>query len=442
MEDIQVSVIVPVYNAEKYIEQCVESICKQTLQKIEILLVDDSSTDSSLSILQKYAKQDDRITVVENEHTGDGAASARNAGLSIAKGKYLSFLDADDFFELDMLEKAYEKAEAVSADIIMFDGYFFDHSKQKAVPSDFIIKYNHLPKKEVFSKHDFPDTIFTCTTSAAWSKLFRRQFIQDENLYFQGVYHSDDVLFVTTAFAMAKKITVIKEKLVWYRFGHVESQASNKSKKPLSVVFACMAMKDLLKEKGVFEIVKNGYANYVVDYVSWCLHTYPTTESFTTLYEALANEYLEQLEIENCLTKNMLNFDVSAWILGIKKNDAVSYGFLNQQYKRDDLFFKYSTNKLFPKEKIKRNETIVLYGAGEVGKAFYIQNLLENYCNVIAWVDKNGNDMPHPIQGIDDLQAFTKYKVLVSICNPQIVERIQKDLIASGFATENIVMIG
>ncbi len=440
MEDIQISVIVPVYNAEKYLNTCIDSILSQTMQSIEIILVDDSSTDSSLSILQGYAKQDSRIFVIENVHEGDGAASARNAGLKVAKGKYLSILDADDFFEKDMLAKAYEKAEKTKADIVMYDGYFFDDAKGCAVPSDFILKYDKLPDKEIFAKEDFPDTIFTCTTSAAWSKLFRRQFIENEQLYFQGVYHSDDVLFVTTAFALAKKIAVVKEKLIWYRFGHVESQASNKAKAPLSVLFACMAMKNLLKEKGVFAVVKNGYANYVIDYCAWCLHTYPTTKSMQTLYEALANEYLEKLEIETCFTKNTLSFDAFAWILSIKKNDVLAYGFSNQQCRKDDLFFRYSTNKLFPKHLFLRNESIILYGAGDVGTAFYIQNTLENHCNIIAWIDKNGDSMPYPIAGLHALQTLTQYKILVSISNKKIVQSIQKELIQIGFAKKNIIL--
>ena len=114
-----VSVIIPVYNVEEYLRQCLDSVREQTLSDIEIICVNDSSTDGSLSILEEYAKKDPRIQVVTQPNGGAGAA--RNKGLSMAAGKYLSFLDSDDFFEPDMLELAYKKAEEDKADFVVFD---------------------------------------------------------------------------------------------------------------------------------------------------------------------------------------------------------------------------------------------------------------------------------------------------------------------------------
>ena len=124
MKDILVSVIVPVYNVENYLRQCLDSITGQTLRNIEIICVDDSSTDSSGKILEEYAKKDERIKIITQPNKGAGAA--RNNGLSAAQGKYLSFLDSDDFFEPDMLELAYKKAEEDRADFVVFksDQYY------------------------------------------------------------------------------------------------------------------------------------------------------------------------------------------------------------------------------------------------------------------------------------------------------------------------------
>lgn len=92
---IKVSVIIPVYNVEKYLEECLDSIINQTLKEIEIICIDDGSTDSSLNVLENYKKKDKRIIVLQQQNLGAGAA--RNKGLDLARGKYLSFLDADDF---------------------------------------------------------------------------------------------------------------------------------------------------------------------------------------------------------------------------------------------------------------------------------------------------------------------------------------------------------
>ena len=115
---VKVSVILPVYNVSEYLRQCMDSIVGQTLKDIEIICVDDGSTDDSLEILKEYEAKDKRVKVIEQKNAGAGAA--RNNGLAIATGEYLSFLDSDDFFEPDMLEKAYEKGKSANAQGVVF----------------------------------------------------------------------------------------------------------------------------------------------------------------------------------------------------------------------------------------------------------------------------------------------------------------------------------
>ena len=114
----KISVVVPVYNAEKYIKESLDSIVNQTLKEIEIICVNDGSTDSSLQILKQYATKDNRITILSQPNSRLGAT--RNAGITVAKGQYITFLDADDFFELNMLEKSYEKARLTNSDIVVW----------------------------------------------------------------------------------------------------------------------------------------------------------------------------------------------------------------------------------------------------------------------------------------------------------------------------------
>ena len=111
----KISVIIPVYNTEKYLRQCLDTVVAQTLKDIEIILVDDGSTDDSLLICREYARKDDRIHVYHQEN--QGAGPARNYGIKVAKGQYFSFLDADDLFKLDMLERLYDKCSVTDSDI-------------------------------------------------------------------------------------------------------------------------------------------------------------------------------------------------------------------------------------------------------------------------------------------------------------------------------------
>ena len=138
-----VSVIIPVYNVEKYLNQCLDSVIAQTLTDIEIICVNDSSTDGSLGILEEYEKKDKRIRVVTQPNSGAGAA--RNRGLSMASGKYLSFLDSDDFFEPDMLELAYQKAEEDSADFVVFNSNQYYTDKGKFVEVSWTLREKEIP---------------------------------------------------------------------------------------------------------------------------------------------------------------------------------------------------------------------------------------------------------------------------------------------------------
>lgn len=120
----KVSVIIPVFNIAEYLPQCLESLLQQTLGDFEIITVDDGSSDSSLDILMSYAKQDNRITVIAQNNNFAGVA--RNAGLTIASGKYVIFLDGDDFFENNLLEKASSVLESENSDLVFFQYKYFN----------------------------------------------------------------------------------------------------------------------------------------------------------------------------------------------------------------------------------------------------------------------------------------------------------------------------
>ena len=125
----KVSIIVPIYNVEKYLRQCLDSIVNQTLKDIEIILVDDGSTDSCPSICDEYASKDKRIIVIHKENAGLGAAY--NTGLDIAKGDYIGFVESDDFIELNMYEELYERAVQTGVDLVKCN--FYDYDSQNKI---------------------------------------------------------------------------------------------------------------------------------------------------------------------------------------------------------------------------------------------------------------------------------------------------------------------
>ena len=177
---IEVSVIIPVYNTEKNLEQCVRSVMGQTLSTIEIICVDDGSTDGSKAILERLAGEDARITVIAQENAGAGAA--RNRGMDRAKGRYLSFLDADDFFEPDMLEAALEKAKAQDAQVIVFGADFYDDRTGASRPCIYGVREDMMPEKRPFAGTDVERDIFKIVVGWAWDKLFLADFVRENGL--------------------------------------------------------------------------------------------------------------------------------------------------------------------------------------------------------------------------------------------------------------------
>ena len=139
----KISVIIPVYNAHDYLRDCINSILNQTLKEIEVICVDDDSTDDSLAILEEYARSDARLKVIHQENGGAGAA--RNNGLQYAEGEYLSILDCDDFFEQNMLERSYQEAKEKEADILVFGCDFYDTESQTYRPCTYSVHTNLLP---------------------------------------------------------------------------------------------------------------------------------------------------------------------------------------------------------------------------------------------------------------------------------------------------------
>jgi glycosyltransferase involved in cell wall biosynthesis len=150
----KVSVIMPVYNVENYLRQCLDSVINQTLRDIEIICIDDQSTDGSLGILKDYAAIDPRIRIITQKNAGAGAA--RNTGLKVAKGEYLSFLDSDDFFELDMLEKAYHACSTNNLDFVVFRSDKFDNDSKTYIPLYYSIRKDLLPDKKSLTIEIFP----------------------------------------------------------------------------------------------------------------------------------------------------------------------------------------------------------------------------------------------------------------------------------------------
>ena len=245
----KVSVIIPVYNTQEYLGQCLDTVLLQTLQDIEIICVDDGSTDDSLSTLQGYAFLDARLKIIHQENAGGGAA--RNRGLKEASGEYTIFLDSDDFFEADMLEKMLATAEQNNADIVACPNYVFDDEKKKIVQTTKIEK-KYL-KRSVWTPEELQEDLFTFCSPAPWNRLIRTEIIKKNNLQFDEKAHADDIMFTCLAMACAEKISMMENPFVYYRTNTPGQQSKNK-KNPLNdITLTLTKLYEKLKELNLNE---------------------------------------------------------------------------------------------------------------------------------------------------------------------------------------------
>lgn len=290
----KVSIVVPVYNVEKYLRQCMDSILNQTLADIEVICVDDGSTDSSPEILKEYAVKDTRVTVLRQKNAGAGAA--RNTGLAKARGTYLSFLDSDDFFEPTMLEKAVRRIEEDNADFVVFrcDHYLDDLKTFKK--ADYTLKVSNFPPYRPFNYNQITDNVFRTFVGWAWDKVYRRSFVLDNHLLFQEQRTTNDMLFVFSALVIARKITYLDEVLAHQRRNNNSSLSNTREKSWFCFYNALCALKSFLQERGLFERLERDFVNYVVHFSLWNLNTI-TGPCKEKLYNKLRGEWLQNLGV-------------------------------------------------------------------------------------------------------------------------------------------------
>ena len=258
----KVSVIVPVYNVEKYLHECLDSVINQTLKDIEIICINDGSTDNSLKILREYEKKDNRIIVFNQKNKGGGAA--RNVGLAHAKGEFLAFLDGDDFYQDDFIEKMYTKAIETGSNIVVCAANGYNTINKESLFLSYSLRADLLPSKEIFNYKDIPNYIFNFGQNWNWNKIFNRQFIIDNKITFQEIYRTNDLLFTCKELVLANKITTIKESLVNYRIAQNTNCQSTNHLYPLDFYKAFKELRNFLIKVGKYTEVERSY-------LSWCI---------------------------------------------------------------------------------------------------------------------------------------------------------------------------
>ncbi len=262
-KEIKVSVVMPMYNADEYICPALDSIVNQTLKEIEIICIDDGSTDHTLDVVKKYQEEDDRIRIVTESNAGQSVA--RNKGIIRARGQYVAFLDADDFYESTMLEKLYLEAVRCDLDITVCE-YDVYNNKRSRFEESIDGEYSRLlVAGEVISKNKYPDYIFQCMTGYVWNKLFKNSFLKEKQLTFAPeLYVFEDVLFVLMAISLAERIGKCDGVLVHHRIYSSQSRPKLFRKYFAQVPVVYEKLKSYLMSCGMYVPLANSFLNVSV----------------------------------------------------------------------------------------------------------------------------------------------------------------------------------
>lgn len=256
---IKVSVVLPIYNMQRYLCACLDSVLRQTLRNIEVICVDDGSTDGTWRLLADYGAVDRRIRIIEQGN--GGAGKARNTGLAAARGEYVCFFDPDDFASCNMLERMCRVADEESADIAICRFKSFDHKTGTVLSvSSFTKGVTKALKagRHSVSPREVADELFFMAGYSPWNKIFRCSFIKERQIWFQELRRTNDMFFVTTALVNARSVALVDRPLYHYRKG-IESATTNDTY-AASFCAACEAVRARLKADGLYESFEGCFA--------------------------------------------------------------------------------------------------------------------------------------------------------------------------------------
>ena len=299
-----VSVVIPIYNAKRYLEACVRSLEDQSLASFELICVDDGSTDGSAELLGILAKQYENLRVLLQEHAG--VSAARNAGIEDAVGTYLLFVDADDTVDQQLLELAVQKADACSADMTIFG---FD---------EFYGKSDTYVPREICGKHELFECSFnisemSClttelTTPNVWRILYRRSLLTESGIRFhEDLKAAEDLAFIYETLFVARRITLMEQRLYHYRRDGEGSithgERGDTSLRALAYIRAFCETYGILDSR----TIKTQLVNLVLDTIWYSLDTAHSRQEFDRIYNGYQREWLDYIrDSENLIDGDYL----------------------------------------------------------------------------------------------------------------------------------------
>lgn len=414
---VKVSVIIPVYNSSMYLKRTIHCLQEQFFREIEIIFVDDFSTDNSVDIILQFIRTDKRMKIIKNNRH-HGAGVCRNRGLKAAVGEYVIFLDSDDYFYPNMLEITYRCARQEKADVVVFGREVVDMAKPVDEDGIASVKYDSYGNRVVIGE----DAVVKDYNQAAfipWNKLVRRQFLSDHNIWFQDLPANNDIYYSFSVMTSAGKIIYIDSILIRYYKNLPQSLTLGRR-----------------------------YKNYLPEAIANCI-VFAQKHFYASNKYKMINEYLlkiikreitsgEDCEITDKINRLIENKNVMFWIDDCIKNKVFKYedNLFMQALKYNQINDNMSAEKWeafrlsgFIEKVHSSNKKIALWGCGRHGRRWL--ELMKQYKIKIDYViDENTSMHGETVYGFP-VQNYETVKndidvIFLTIANTMIISEIRQ----------------
>ncbi|WP_407376033.1 glycosyltransferase family 2 protein [Methanobrevibacter sp.] len=300
-----ISVIIPVFNVEEYLHVCLNSLLNQSYEDFEIICIDDASTDSSLEILEYFSNKDSRIKILKNG-SNNGPGFSRNRGLEEAKGKYISFLDGDDWFSPNAFEVLIEKAERDNLDLLMFKNIvYYDEPHDFGMESYYDMEFMDEYQDKVFNHFDLNKTNLFVMSNAVWNKFYLKSFLDENNISFPNgnLIHEDNPFFYK-AVTYAKRISIIGDYLHNRRRRHGSIMTLNNERLFDNIEVCYLILDVFLENFQLYQYYKKELLNYIFDTLNY---------KYNQIEDQFKEEFYKQVQevYKNFITDYALCEDIS-----------------------------------------------------------------------------------------------------------------------------------